>query len=79
MFTCKEILEALTEYLEGDMSAEDSKTFEEHMEACAPCHRFLLTYEKSSQLARQTLGKEDVPAEVQDRVRNFLKARLGLT
>jgi hypothetical protein len=45
---------------------------------CPPCHVFLKTYRKSGELAREVLYEQEVPQELQDRVRDFLKARLGL-
>lgn len=78
MFTCQEVIQALTDYLESDMAAEEKAVFEQHMTDCGPCRHFLNTYETSSQLARHALETENIPPEVQTRVRNFLKAKLGL-
>ncbi len=78
MHSCKDVLEALTEYLEGDLTAEDRARFERHMQDCPPCDAFLQTYQKSGDLAREVLKNREVPAELNDRVRSFLKARLGL-
>ena len=78
MHTCREIIDALSEYLEGDLSREEIKHFEQHMCDCPPCHVFLKTYRKSGELAREVLYEQEVPQELQDRVRDFLKARLGL-
>ena len=79
METCKEVLDALTDYLEGDLPGADCDQFETHMEDCNPCVAFFRTYRKSSELARETLKVDDVPAELQARVREYLRARLGLT
>ncbi|MCH2660572.1 zf-HC2 domain-containing protein [bacterium] len=78
MESCKQVLEALAEYLEGDLTAEDRMRFERHMQDCPPCEAFLKTYCKSGDLAREMLKNREVPAELNDRVRAFLKDRLGL-
>ena len=78
MHSCKEVLQALTEYLEGDLTPEDRERFERHMQDCPPCDAFLKTYCKSGDLAREVLKSRAVPEELNDRVRAFLKARLGL-
>ena len=78
MESCKEILETLAEYLEGDLTAEERATFERHMQDCPLCDAFLKTYRKSGDLAREVFKNREVPAELNDRVRSFLKARLGL-
>ena len=78
MENCKQVLQALTEYLEGDLPSGDEQEFEHHMEDCRPCDAFFRTYKKSSELARDTLRVEDIPEELQNRVRRFLKTKLGL-
>jgi anti-sigma factor (TIGR02949 family) len=78
MDTCKQVLQALTEYLEGDLAPEEKERFERHMRDCPPCRAFLRTYQKAGELARRTLREGDVPEEVRQRVRDFLRARLGL-
>ena len=50
MESCKQVLEALAEYLEGDLTAEDRMRFERHMQVCPPCDAFLKTYCKSGAL-----------------------------
>ena len=78
MITCQQILKALTEYLEGDLPPEEEREFEQHMQDCGSCHAFFRTYEKASELARQTLRENEIPKELQERVRNYLKKKLGL-
>lgn len=78
MQTCRQVLNALTEYLEGDLPDHDENEFEAHMEGCVPCDAFFRTYRKSSELARETFRSEDVPPELQSRVRQYLRSRLGL-
>lgn len=39
--TCQELVELVTEYLEGALSAEDRERFEEHIAVCPPCRMHL--------------------------------------
>lgn len=39
--TCKEFVELVTEYLEGRLPAPDRARFEQHIEACHWCGRYL--------------------------------------
>lgn len=77
MGSCQEVLQLLTEYLEGDLTPEEQAEFERHMEGCSPCRAFLHTYAKAGALSRAALREADIPTELQERVRVFLRARLG--
>lgn len=39
--TCKEIVELVTEYLEGTLAADDVARFEEHLALCEGCVNYL--------------------------------------
>jgi predicted anti-sigma-YlaC factor YlaD len=39
--TCKELVELVTEYLEGTLSTLDSTRFEEHLAECPGCRTYL--------------------------------------
>ena len=39
--TCKELVELVTEYLEGTLSTLDSARFEEHLAECPGCRTYL--------------------------------------
>ena len=36
--TCKQLVELVTEYLDGGLSPADVARFEEHVTSCPPCH-----------------------------------------
>jgi anti-sigma factor RsiW len=71
MTTCKEIITLLSDYLEGDMPSGTRETFERHMSACPPCVVFLEDLRKTRSLVGG-LRCEEVPDEVQRRLRSFL-------
>jgi anti-sigma factor RsiW len=56
--TCKEVTELVTEYMHGEMVAEDRLRFEQHLHACTWCMTYLSqmrrTVEWTSQLAAPT-------------------------
>lgn len=39
--TCRELVELVTEYLEGLLSSADRSRFEEHVMSCPPCRAHL--------------------------------------
>ena len=39
--SCNELVELVTEYLEGTLSARDRVRFEEHLQRCEPCRIYL--------------------------------------
>lgn len=39
--TCREIVELVTEYLEGGLSPEERRLFEEHLDVCSGCTNYL--------------------------------------
>jgi len=38
---CRELVEVITEYLEGTLAAEDRARFELHLAGCDGCHAYL--------------------------------------
>jgi anti-sigma factor RsiW len=42
---CRELVEVITDYLEGALSAEDHQRFEEHLSACTACALYLEQFE----------------------------------
>lgn len=51
--TCRELVELVTEYLEGMLAARDRKRFEEHLEKCAYC----VTYLEQMRITIRALGR----------------------
>jgi anti-sigma factor RsiW len=39
--TCRELVELVTEYLEGTLSAEESERFQEHLSICPGCQAYI--------------------------------------
>jgi anti-sigma factor RsiW len=60
--TCHEVVELVTDYLEGALSAGDRRRVEEHLSLCDGCHRYL---EQMRETIRLTGGltEEQIPEE----------------
>ena len=52
MKSCKEIIDLLSEYLEGDLPGDEAGAFETHMALCPPCVDFLENLKQTRALVR---------------------------
>ena len=73
MICCKECLELLHDYLEGELSADVTASLEEHFEDCPPCIAFVNTYKSTTQLCRTTLKSTEIPDIVKERLKEFVQ------
>jgi anti-sigma factor RsiW len=48
--TCQEVVEVVTAYLEGTMTAEDRAQFEAHLLLCDGCDRYLRQMQRTIEL-----------------------------
>jgi anti-sigma factor RsiW len=60
--TCQELVELVTEYLEGALPARDRARFERHIGECPYCDRYLdqmrITIRTLGRLAEETIAPE---------------------
>lgn len=76
--TCRELIDFLREYLDGELSPEEQARFERHLGICPPCVRYLETYQETVRLGHEAFCEpeggvpDDVPEEL---VRAVLDAR----
>ena len=72
--TCKELVELVTEYLEGTLSALDTERFEEHIALCPMCQTHLeqlrITVRELGRLRESDIDP-DVLVEMQARFRDW--------
>jgi anti-sigma factor (TIGR02949 family) len=63
---CVEVVELITDYLEGTLPAADARRLERHLETCPGCTEYL---EQMRTLAAslRDLSKDSLPAELRDR------------
>lgn len=60
--TCREVVEIVTDYLEGAMSSTDRSRFEEHVSSCDGCTTYLHQMRETIRLTGM-LSEEQIPAE----------------
>jgi hypothetical protein len=73
-FTCEDVVGLIADYLSGVMDRDTTAAFEAHLRRCADCIAFLSTY-KHTITAVWALQVEELPAEMEGRVRHFLEIR----
>ena len=49
--SCREVVEIVTDYLDGALSAEDRARMEEHLTACPPCATYVEQIRTTGRLA----------------------------
>ena len=59
--TCKELVETLTEYLEGAMDPAEHGRFEDHLERCAKCRSYLEQFRHTIELSGRVSEQELEP------------------
>ena len=63
--TCAELVELVTDYLEGALSPEDSDRFERHLDDCSGCTAYVEQFRETIRLTGR-LREQDVPSEARD-------------
>ena len=72
--SCQEVVELVTDYLEGRMSPEDVAIFEAHLELCEGCK----WYVEQMRITIATVGRideADVPDEMRETLMDAFRAR----
>ena len=73
--TCEQVTGLILEYVSEDLDRATTRAFRSHLRECPDCVAFLNTYKKSIRTAR-SLRYQEIPAELQRRVRAFLTERI---
>jgi anti-sigma factor RsiW len=63
--SCRELVEIVTDYLEGTMPESDRRRFDEHIDDCPYCRRYV----EQMRVVIRTLGRldeESLPREAMD-------------
>ncbi|MEQ8787483.1 MAG: zf-HC2 domain-containing protein [Pirellulaceae bacterium] len=75
---CREFVDFLVDYLDGQLPPEQLEVFKKHLELCPPCLEYLESYKTTIELGRLACCKheEDAPPQMPEGlVRAILKAR----
>lgn len=72
---CEDLVGIIIDYVEETMDPLLREEFERHMGDCESCLAFFKTYQKTRELIKET-SCDDIPQEVQLRVKAFLKRNI---
>ena len=61
--TCRELLDFLYLYLEGELPEDRRREFERHLGVCDPCREYIRQYRESIELGRAAFRGDDLPAD----------------
>jgi anti-sigma factor RsiW len=70
--TCREMVELVTEYLEGSMPARERAIFEAHLSVCPGCTAYLEQMRQTIS-ALGKLTEETIPAPARDELLNVFR------
>lgn len=73
--TCRDLVDFLMAYLDGELPDEERAEFERHLEACPPCVVYLETYQEAVRLGRDVGLAEEVSEAPEELVQAVLRAR----
>jgi predicted anti-sigma-YlaC factor YlaD len=65
VLTCQELVELVTDYLEGTLGAEDRARFEEHLTLCEGCTNYVQQMRQTIQMVGR-LSEESIAPPVRD-------------
>lgn len=74
--SCSELVELVTEYLEGALSSEDRERFDAHLGECGACSEYLDQMRLTVRLMGRLGADSEVDPEIRSRlIKTFRKAR----
>jgi anti-sigma factor RsiW len=63
--TCRELVELVTDYLDGSLSRRDRKRFEQHIAGCPNCTEYVAQFRETIRLTG-TLREQDLSKDAAD-------------
>jgi anti-sigma factor RsiW len=76
--TCEHVIGLLSDYLDGNLLPGQTADLKRHLEGCAACGGFFESL-KTTRAAVGRLRCDQIPGEVHERLRAFLRAGGGQT
>ena len=70
--TCKEVVEIVTDYLEGALSPEDRVRFDEHLAVCDGCTHYVEQMRETIRLSGM-VTEEQIPEPQLERLRHAFR------
>lgn len=75
MYTCKDSINLLLDFLDGELTPEDTQHLREHLQGCSPCVDFLRTYRATPGLCKRALAQK-MPQEMSTKLTDFLRSKI---
>lgn len=77
--TCRELIDFLMSYCDGELPADQRAVFEEHLSRCPPCVAYLRSYQQAICLGKAVCAEEDCEAKEvpEELVKAIMAARKG--
>ncbi|MDZ4782366.1 MAG: zf-HC2 domain-containing protein [Planctomycetia bacterium] len=77
MLSCRELVEFLMEYCDGELPPEQREYFEKHLACCPPCVAYMKTYQQAICLGKSACQEEEQkpPKMPEELVRAIMAAR----
>ncbi|SET76533.1 anti-sigma factor family protein [Stigmatella erecta] len=75
MYTCKDSINLLMNFLDGELSQEETQHLREHLQGCSPCVDFLRTYRATPGLCKRALAAR-MPQEVSAKLTEYLRSKI---
>ena len=69
---CRELVELVTEYLEGGLGTDERLAFERHVAICPPCRGYFSQLRRIARTAG-SLRVENIPASLRDDLLDVLR------
>jgi anti-sigma factor RsiW len=75
MYTCKDSINLLLDFLDGELTPEDTQHLREHLQGCSPCVDFLRTYRATPGLCKRAMAHK-MPQEMSTKLTEFLRTKI---
>ena len=76
MRSCREVVQLLSDYLDGELSLEPRRSLDLHLLACPACQNYVDTLRQTQTLV-SAIRYEEIPTEFRSRLHAVLVERLG--
>lgn len=73
---CEEILQKISEYIDGELDNGECQSIKQHIDTCSFCKKFVKSFTRNIDLCKELL-KVDMPEEVREKLRQKLQNEYG--
>jgi anti-sigma factor RsiW len=70
--SCRQIVDVVTEYVDGALSSADRLAFEQHITICPPCRAYFTQMRTVVRVAG-SLSEDDLPEHVRENLREMFR------